>query len=157
MMPATPFTNLIDHRIARQACEILEKAGPREALEWTFENFGDRATIATGFGVEGVALIDMAVEINSRVDIFFLDTAFLFPETYELRRRIEDRYGIKIRAVRASLAPEEQEQLHGPALWDRDPDLCCRLRKVDSMESALAGFDAWVTAIRRDQSPSRTL
>jgi phosphoadenosine phosphosulfate reductase len=148
--------NVIDQRLIAEACEILEERGPREALEWAFEKFGDRATIATGFGAEGVALIDMAVGINPRADIFFLDTAFLFPETYELRRRIEDRYGINIRAVGTGLAPKEQERLHGPALWERDPDLCCRLRKLEPLELALDGFDAWVTAIRREQSPSRT-
>jgi phosphoadenosine phosphosulfate reductase len=151
-----PPANVIHHRITRQACEVLQEGGPQQALEWAFNSFGDRVTIATGFGAEGVALIDMAVKINSRADIFFLDTAFLFPETYELRGRIEDLYGIKIRAVGASLTPDKQEQLHGPALWDRDADLCCRLRKLEPLEIALEGFDAWVTAIRREQTPSRT-
>jgi phosphoadenosine phosphosulfate reductase len=150
-----PPESEVDHQITHQACEILQEGGPQEALEWAFNSFGDRVTIATGFGAEGVALIDLAVKVNSRADIFFLDTAFLFPETYELRRRIEDLYGIKIRAVVASLTPDKQEQLHGPALWDRDPDLCCRLRKLQPLEVALEGFDAWVTAIRREQSPSR--
>jgi phosphoadenosine phosphosulfate reductase len=153
----SPGTNAIDHQFIKQACAILEEGGPEDALEWALNRFGDRMTIATGFGAEGVALIDMSVRINSRVDIFFLDTGFLFPETYELRRRIEDRYGIKIRAVQASLTPDKQAQLHGPALWDRDPDFCCRLRKVEPLELALDGFDAWITAIRREQSPSRTL
>src|SRR5262249_43063484 len=146
---------LIDHQLIRQACEILQESGPAKALEWGFKSFDDRLTVATGFGAEGVALIDMAVRINSRVDIFFLDTAFLFPGTYELICGIEDRYGIRIRAVRAGLTPEKQEQLYGPSLWDRDPDLCCRLRKLEPLELALEGFDAWVTAIRRQQSPYR--
>jgi len=150
-----PPKSEIDHQLARQACEVLQEGGPQEALEWAFTSFGDRVTIATGFGAEGVALIDMAIRINSQADIFLIDTAFLFPETYELKRRIEDLYGIKIRAVRASVTPDTQEQLHGPALWDRDPDLCCRLRKLGPLEIALEGFDAWVTAIRREQSPSR--
>jgi phosphoadenosine phosphosulfate reductase len=147
----------VDNDVMSKAREMLEEAGPLEALEWAFKNFGDRVTIATGFGAEGVALIDMAVAINPRADIFFLDTAFLFPETYELRRRIEDRYEIKIRAVAASMTPQQQQELHGPLLWDRDPDLCCRLRKLDPLGPALEGFDAWVTAIRREQSPSRSL
>jgi len=134
---------------------LLEEAEPREALEWAFATFGNRVTIATGFGAEGVALIDMAVDINPRADIFFLDTAFLFPETYELRRTLEDRYGITIRSVAASLTAEKQEEVHGPKLWERNPDLCCSLRKLEPLKRALHGFDAWVTAIRRDQSPAR--
>src|SRR5215467_4243576 len=130
---------LIDHQLIRQAREILQESGPAKALEWGFNSFDDRLTVATGFGAEGIALIDMALRINSRVDIFFLDTAFLFPETYELRRRIEDLYGIRIRAVRAGLTPDNQEQIYGSALWDRDPDLCCRLRKLEPLELALEG------------------
>jgi phosphoadenosine phosphosulfate reductase len=139
------------------AADVLEQTSPREALEWAFNTFGNRVTIATGFGVEGVALVDMAVEINPHADVFFLDTAFLFPETYELRRRLEDRYGISIRAVATSLTAEKQQKLYGARLWERDPDLCCRLRKLEPLKAALDGFDAWMTAIRRDQSPQRAL
>ena len=75
-------------------------------------------------------LIDMAAKINPRLDVFFIDTDFLFPETYDLRRRIEARYGIEIRALRPELTPQSQEREFGPRLWSRDPDLCCDLRKV---------------------------
>jgi phosphoadenosine phosphosulfate reductase len=139
------------------ACDLLEGTGPGEALEWAFNKFGDGVTIATGFGAEGVALIDMAVALNPRADVFFLDTGFLFPETYELRRRLEDRYRIRIRSVSTSLDPHKQQELYGPRLWERDPDLCCRLRKLEPLRTALDGFDAWMTAIRRDQSPAREL
>jgi phosphoadenosine phosphosulfate reductase len=147
---AGPDYDLIGH-----ASEMLEHAGPREALEWAFNQFGDRVTIATGFGAEGISLIDMAVTINPRADVFFLDTGFLFPETYELKQRLEDRYSIKIRSVSTSLTPPKQDELYGPRLWESDPDLCCRLRKLEPLRIALHGYDAWVTAIRRDQSPGR--
>ncbi len=140
-----------------QAADLLEQTGPQEVLQWAFARFGDRVTLATGFGAEGVALIDMAVAVNPQADIFFLDTGFLFPETYELRERIQDRYGIRIRSVSTTLTPENQQELHGPRLWERDPDLCCRLRKLEPLQTALNGFDAWVTAIRRDQSPARAI
>src|SRR5262249_36517358 len=115
-----------NRELIRQAAEKLELAGPREILEWGFARFGGGVTLATGFGAEGVALIDMAVAINPQVDIFFLDTGFLFPETYKLRGRIEDRYGIHIRSVSTALTPERQQELHGARLWEREPDLCCR-------------------------------
>jgi phosophoadenylyl-sulfate reductase (thioredoxin) len=133
----------------------LEEASPQEVLLEAFNEFGDGVAIATGFGAEGAALIDMAVKINPQPNIFFLDTGFLFPETYELRRRMEDRYGIEIRAVQTAITPEIQDELFGPRLWSRDPDLCCRLRKLEPLKEALKGLDAWVTAIRRDQTPAR--
>jgi phosphoadenosine phosphosulfate reductase len=133
-----------------------DEATPEETLRWAFDEFGERVTLATGFGVEGVALIDMAVRINPRVDVFFLDTAFLFPETYELRRRLEDRYQIEIRAFETDITPERQELRFGAKLWSTDPDLCCRLRKLEPLEDALRGKDAWITAIRRDQTLERS-
>ncbi|HKQ07759.1 MAG TPA: phosphoadenylyl-sulfate reductase [Blastocatellia bacterium] len=135
--------------------ERLEAATPEEILFAAFDEFGDRVAIATGFGAEGAALIDMAVKINPHPNIFFLDTGFLFPETYELRRRMEARYRIEIRAVRTAITPESQDEMFGPRLWSRDPDLCCRLRKLEPLKEALKDLDAWITAIRRDQTEAR--
>jgi phosphoadenosine phosphosulfate reductase len=134
----------------------LEHVTPDDVLRWAFKEFGDRLVIATGFGVEGMALLDMAVRINSVADVFFVDTGFLFPETHDLRRRIEDRYGLRIKSFQTELTPEAQEEKYGPRLWSRDPDLCCRIRKLEPLREALRGRTAWVTAIRRDQSPTRT-
>src|SRR5215471_17004532 len=124
----------------------LENASPEETLRWAFREFGDRVTIATGFGVEGAALIDIASRISDRISVFFLDTSFLFPETYELRRRMEARYGIEIKSFKSDLSPEEQELRFGPNLWSTDPDLCCRLRKLEPLREALRDAAAWVTA-----------
>ena len=133
----------------------LEEATAEDILRWAFDEFGDRVTIATGFGAEGVALIDLAVRINARPQIFFLDTSFLFPETYELRRRLEDRYRIEIRAFQSELSPDAQELAFGPKLWTVDPDLCCRLRKLEPLRQALKDSAAWITAIRRNQTAAR--
>ncbi|HWN99160.1 MAG TPA: phosphoadenylyl-sulfate reductase [Blastocatellia bacterium] len=140
----------------RDAAARLDGAAPEETLRWAFEEFGDRLTIATGFGAEGVALIDMAVKITANPNIFVLDTAFLFPETYELWRRIEDRYAIEIKSFKSELSPEQQETTFGSRLWARDPDLCCRLRKLEPLKKALRDRAAWVTAIRRDQTIERS-
>jgi phosphoadenosine phosphosulfate reductase len=139
-----------------QAAARLDNAKPEETLRWAFEEFGDRLTIATGFGAEGVVLIDMAVKITPNPSVFFLDTAFLFPETYELRRRLEDRYGIEIQSFQSELTPEQQEIKFGSRLWSTDPDLCCRLRKLEPLKEALRDRVAWVTAIRRDQTIERS-
>lgn len=134
----------------------LDQAAPEETLRWAFDEFGSSVTIATGFGLEGVALIDMAVRVSPRIDVFFIDTAFLFPETYELRRRLEDRYKIQIRAYKTDITPEQQELDFGARLWSTDPDLCCRLRKLEPLKDALRGRRAWITAIRRAQTFERS-
>jgi phosphoadenosine phosphosulfate reductase len=138
------------------AASSLDEASPEETLRWAFNEFREDVAIATGFGAEGVALIDMAVRINSRVDLFFLDTAFLFPETHELRRRIEDRYQIEVRVFSSEITPEEQELRFGAKLWSTNPDLCCRLRKLEPLKDALHGRRAWITAIRQDQTLERS-
>ncbi len=138
------------------AASLLEEASPEETLRWAFGEFQEGVTIATGFGAEGVALIDMAVRINPHADVFFLDTYFLFPETYDLRRRLEDRYQIEIRVFKTEITPDQQELRFGPKLWSTNPDLCCRLRKLEPLKDALRGRRAWITAIRQNQTLERS-
>lgn len=133
----------------------LENADPFETLAWAFEEFGEDVAIATGFGVEGVVLVDMATRLHPSPFVFFVDTGFLFEETYALRERLERRYGIEIRAVDPELSPQQQEDVFGARLWHYDPDFCCSLRKVEPLATFLAGRGAWVTAIRRSQTAAR--
>jgi phosphoadenosine phosphosulfate reductase len=128
---------------------------PEEVLRWAFATFGNEVAIASGFGVEGMALIDIASRIRSSFRVFTLDTDFLFPETYDLIDRVEKRYGIRVERVYSALTQEEQERAHGPALWSRNPDLCCSLRKVEPLANKLTELRAWITAIRRDQTRVR--
>ena len=99
-----------------------------------------------------MVLLDLASRVRQDFRVFTLDTEFLFPETYDLMDRVEKRYGIKIERVYSTLTPEEQERQHGAALWKRDPDLCCGLRKVEPLRTKLTELRAWITAIRRDQT-----
>ncbi len=124
-------------------------------LRWSFEHYHPRLAIASGFGAEGMVLIDLASRIRRDVHIFTLDTDFLFSETYILIGRVQERYGINIELVRPSLTPEEQARQFGPALWKSNPDECCRLRKVEPLRKKLSGLRAWITASRRDQTPAR--
>ena len=135
--------------------QSLEGASPAEVLTWAARQFPSRLTFATGFGVEGCVLIDFISRLQLRIDVFTLDTDLLFPETYELWRKLEERYRIEIRAIRPLLSVQSQAELHGPNLWERSPDRCCEIRKVAPLRSALAGFDAWISAIRREQTPDR--
>lgn len=128
---------------------------PEEVLTWAVDTFGEDVAISTGMGVEGMVLLDHAARTGREIQVFTLDTEFLFPETYDLIERIEKRYGIRIERVYSSLTPDEQEHKHGAALWTRNPDQCCNLRKVEPLKRKLSTLSAWITAIRRDQTATR--
>ena len=134
---------------------LAESWKPEQVLSWAFTTYGDDVAIATGLGVEGMALLDIASRVNPDLKVFTGDTEFLFSETYDLMDRVEERYGIKIERLYSELTPEEQERLYGKALWARDPDECCSLRKVEPLRRKLATLDAWVTGVRRDQTSER--
>jgi phosphoadenosine phosphosulfate reductase len=134
---------------------IAEAWTPEETLRWAFATFENDIAMASAFGPEGLALIDIATRINPAMKIFIGDTEFLFPETYDLIDRVEQRYGVKVERLYSELTPDEQEEEHGATLWSRDPDLCCSLRKVEPLRKKLSGLRAWITSIRRDQTASR--
>ncbi|MFN7973624.1 MAG: phosphoadenylyl-sulfate reductase [Acidobacteriota bacterium] len=135
--------------------EAIEGAPAADVLRWASDQFGRRLTFATGFGAEGCVIIDLIARHALPVDLFTLDTGLLFPETYELWQRLEERYGVTIRAVQPEQSVAEQARSEGASLWHRDPDRCCELRKIAPLRRALVGFEAWITAIRRDQTPDR--
>ena len=132
----------------------FEGAPPEKVLRWAVERFGPEVALATGFGAEGCALVSMLARVDRRARIFYLDTDLLFPETYALRDALETRYGVSFERYSAG-SLTEQAALYGERLWERRPDECCRLRKVEPLREALDGLQAWITAIRRDQSPAR--
>ena len=134
---------------------IAETWSPERVLEWAFDTFGNRVAISSAFGAEGMVLIDIASQLRPGFRLFTLDTGFLFPETYSLMRRVEQRYGVAIERVQPLLSPAEQERSHGAALWQRDPDSCCDLRKIEPLRRKLQDLDAWITSIRRDQTEAR--
>lgn len=138
------------------AAEALEGRSPVDVLAWAAGRFAPRITFATAFGAEGCVLVDLIARHHLDVDVFTLDTGLLFPETYALWERLEERYGLTIRAVRPELSLGAQAARHGDALWQRAPDRCCEIRKVAPLRRALAAFDAWITSIRRDQTRERS-
>src|SRR6266542_2982504 len=134
----------------------LEERTPQEILASAAERFAPRLGFATGFGAEGCVLVDMAARAGLAIDLFTLDTGYLFPETYTLWNRLEERYGVTIRGVRQWFDAEvASPPADGPAPWEVDPEACCEERKVKPLRSELAQLDAWVAAIRRDQTPER--
>ncbi|HKU61642.1 MAG TPA: phosphoadenylyl-sulfate reductase [Gemmatimonadales bacterium] len=144
--------------IVREPDDIIgDDSAPERVVAWMLERFvGRELVLTTSFGMEGCALIDMVAAHRRPVRVVYLDTMFLFPETYRLRDRMAARYPhLRFENRGTSLTPDEQERLFGPELWRRDPDACCRLRKVEPMRAALAGVDVWVTGLTRSQSASR--
>ncbi|MBI4307941.1 MAG: phosphoadenylyl-sulfate reductase [Chloroflexi bacterium] len=134
----------------------LEGAEPQEIVRWALETFFPDITLACSFGgVSGMALLDIALKINPQTSVFYLDTDFLFPEVYALRDQAAKRYGFQPIGFKSDLTPEQQAREHGEALWSRDPDLCCELRKVKPNARALAGHRAWIAGLRRDQGDTR--
>lgn len=133
----------------------LEGAAPEGVLRWAVEAFFPRLTMATAFGPEGCLLIHMLAQIEPRVRIFNLDTGYQFPETLQLRDRIAERYGIEVELVGAAATVAEYEAANGGPVYTRDPDRCCRERKLLPLRRALVGYDAWISAIRADQSAHR--
>lgn len=139
-----------------QANERLLGASPRETLKWVYDTYGDDAVMATGFGPSGVVLMQLLSDINPGASVFYLDTDLLYPETYTLRDELAERFDITFVRVGA-LSLEEQAARHGDRLWERDPDRCCFLRKVQPLRQFLSDRKAWITGIRRDQSRVRAV
>src|SRR5690242_14665625 len=137
------------------ACDLLADKSPQEILRWAVEVFYPRLTMATAFGAEGCCLIHMLAEIEPDVRIFNLDTGYQFPETLELRERIKERYGIAVEYIRPELTVEEYEAEHGGPLYGLRPDQCCYDRKILPLRRAVIGYDAWISAIRSDQTEHR--
>ena len=124
-------------------------------LRWALQKFGRDVALATGFGAEGCVLIRMLAEIDTNARIFYLDTDLLFPETYELMKKLEATYGVRFEQRTSRLSLAAQAASYGERLWEREPDVCCQLRKVDPLREILSGLRAWITAIRREQTPAR--
>jgi phosphoadenosine phosphosulfate reductase len=124
----------------------LEAQTAHQVLEHVVREHHPRLAVACSFQKEATVIMDLILRIEPKARIFTLDTGVLFAETYETWRRVEAHYGIEIEVFSG-------EQVEG--LWARDPDACCGMRKVEPLERALSGVDAWVTGLRRDQSPLR--
>ena len=132
----------------------FEEGTAEDVLEYLVERFHPRLYVACSFQKEASVIMDMLLRIEPSARFFTLDTDLLFEETYATWRALEDRYDISIDVYRG-LSLEEQAAQHGDALWAREPDKCCGIRKVTPLKTALSGVDAWVAGLRREQSASR--
>jgi phosphoadenosine phosphosulfate reductase len=134
----------------------FEDAHPLDILRWTFDQSGlDRVAIASAFQAEGTVVMHLATAIRPDVPIMFLDTGYQFGETLAFREQLAERLGLNVVDLVGEYTVEQQARNLGPRLFERDPELCCELNKVRPMFEALRSLDAWITAFRRDSSPTR--
>ena len=133
----------------------VEALTAEQVVETVLEALHPDVSLACSFQKEESVLVDMLLEREPDARIFALDTHVLFPETYDVWRAVERRYGTTIEVFEGpSLG--RQAAVHGDALWERNPDLCCSIRKIGPLSEALSGLQGWITGVRRDQAPSRS-
>ena len=134
----------------------LEEASAEEVLGWALKTYANGLTLSLSFGgAEGMVLLDMLWRQGARVRVFTLDTGFLFEETVEFRKKVMKRYEMPLEVVHPGLTVAAQARQFGDQLYRSNPDLCCYMRKVEPQRRALAGYDAWITGIRRTQTEQR--
>ncbi len=132
----------------------VEELSAEEVLEHAVERFGRSLYVACSFQKESSVIMHMLLEIDPGARFFTLDTGLLFPETYATWDALERRFGVEIDVFQGPTVAR-QAALYGDELWKRDPEACCGLRKVSPLGDALSSVDAWVSGLRRDQSPGR--
>ena len=127
-----------------------------DLLRWAHGEFGlgEKLCLTCSWQKQSSVLVHMVSELGLDLPVVELDTQLFFRESYETRDRLVERYGLELRST-PMLTVAEQHRQEGPNLWERDPDRCCHIRKVEPLLAALEPYDAWISGIRRDQSPSR--
>jgi phosphoadenosine phosphosulfate reductase len=131
-----------------------ESTSAQEILAAMLAAFPGRVSLACSFQKEETVLLDMLFALEPKARVFAIDTHHLFPETYAYWRDVEQRYGTTVE-VFAGPSQEELAAQHGERFWEQKPDLYLGIAKVAPLVTALGGLDAWITGIRRDQSPTR--
>jgi phosphoadenosine phosphosulfate reductase len=138
-----------------QLADEFETRSSQDLLTWAVDRFEGRIMLTCSWQMQSSVLIDMLHQLGANIRVVELDTGLLFPETYETRERLLAKYDLELERIDPRETVEEQADSEGPDLWRRDPDRCCALRKVEPLERALVGMDAWITGIRRAQSVTR--
>lgn len=147
---------LLSSDAVAQQSEALAQLPLTEVLRWAWDTFGAEAAIGTSFQGAGLVMIHHAVEAGLPLPVFTLDTGLLFPETLELKDRLEGFFGITIESVLPELSLDQQAADFGAALWEKRPDTCCQVRKVEPLKERLKTLSVWITGVRQEQSATRT-
>ncbi|MFF1837290.1 phosphoadenylyl-sulfate reductase [Streptomyces sp. NPDC058231] len=139
--------------LAGRAGRELENSSAPEILQWATATFGKRFCVTSS--MEDAVVAHLASRAFPGVDVVFLDTGYHFEETIGTRDAVEAVMDVNVITLTPRRSVAEQDAEYGPRLHDRDPDLCCKLRKVEPLEEGLASYAAWATGLRRDESPTR--
>ncbi len=134
--------------------EQFENATPEDLLTWAWQTFNGQLAITSSFQTQSVPLLHMVARLIPELPILFIDTGFHFPETLAYRHSLAEALNLKVIDVKPQWTREQFVAEHGE-LYKVDPDLCCRLNKVEPLEAALTNYKAWLTGIRRDQTKHR--
>lgn len=140
--------------LARLRREVAAHSSVDDLLTWVAARF-ERPVLACAFNPEDCLLVSRVAATGASIAVMSLDTGLLFEETYALWRTLERRYDLTIEAVRPDRSVAQQARDEGDALWSRQPNRCCHLRKVAPLERRLRQADVWITGIRRAQTPQR--
>ncbi|MDG4769264.1 phosphoadenylyl-sulfate reductase [Solwaraspora sp. WMMD792] len=139
--------------LAERAGRELDGAPAEEIARWAVRTFGDRFCVTSSMA-DGV-LAHLVSRVAPGVDVVFLDTGLHFPETLRVRDQVAATMPVNLRSIRPRMTVGQQDGEFGPRLFNRAPDECCALRKVEPLERALGDYDAWAAGLRRDESPTR--
>ena len=140
--------------MAAEAAAQLEGKPAERVLAWAAAVV-PRFTVTSSFGAESAVLLHMVSRVAPDIPVVFLDTDFHFSATIDYRRRLARELGVTVLDVRPALSPRQQAARLGEALFDRDPDRCCALRKTEPLRRVLTMYDGWATGVRRVQTPER--
>lgn len=133
-----------------------ETKGALAAVRWAYEHYGQGIVYACSFGIEGMVLLHIINQVNPSANVVFLDTNVHFQETYDLIKKVRERFPkLNIIEKQPEFTLEEQAKEHGDKLWEHNPNLCCQLRKIKPLEEVLTGRKAWISGLRREQSETR--
>jgi phosphoadenosine phosphosulfate reductase len=140
-------------KLAARGAAELDGADATDLLRWADDNFGEKWVTASN--MQDAVLIDLAAKVRPGVDVIFLDTGYHFVETIGTRDAVAAVYDVNVLNVTPEHTVAEQDALLGKDLFAREPNECCRLRKVAPLSRALRGYSAWVTGLRRVEAPTR--
>ena len=138
---------------AEQAGRDLETATAQDVLRWAVDTYRDRFVIASSMG-DGL-LASLVSSVAPDVDVLFLDTGYHFAETIGTRDAVAQVYDVNVRTMLPLLTVAEQNATHGERLFERDPDACCAMRKVEPLARGLEPYTAWASGLRRDEASTR--
>jgi phosphoadenosine phosphosulfate reductase len=157
LTPTAPAVRTTDElrEIASVAGPDLELAPAETILEWAVETFGDRFCITSSMA--DAVLAHLASEVAPGIDVVFLDTGYHFIETIGTRDAVAATMPVNVVTLSPTISVREQDEQYGKDLFARDPDLCCKLRKVQPLTEGLASYDAWATGLRREETHNRVI